>query len=162
MRIKKYAALSVATIALAAVTASTAVAQENLMQMVRSDIRAEAQQLTTIGMALSEADAQKFWPIYREYELERSQWVDTRIAMIRSYAENFETMTDEKAAELSDTAFKLLHGRVGLQQKYYALFAEAVGATAALRWVQVEHQLNLVLDVQFAAEVPLVFKTDGS
>ena len=146
---------------LVAGSAATVAAQENLSQMVRSDVRANAQQITTVAMELSEADAQKFWPIYREYELERSKWFDTRLAMIRSYAENYETMSDEAAAELSGAAFDVLRSRLDLYSTYYDRFAAEVGAATALRWVQVENQLQLIIDIQFAQEVPLVFKTDA-
>jgi hypothetical protein len=159
-RISTLVRLSAALMVLVGGSASTVAAQTNLAQMVRSDVRADAQQITVVAMGLSEADAQKFWPIYAEYELARSQWVDTRLAMIRSYAENYETMSDVAAAELSTAAFDVLRSRLDLYSTYYDRFAAEVGAATALRWVQVERQLNLIIDIQFAQEVPLVFKTD--
>lgn len=48
-------------------------AQANLMEMLRSDVRAEAQQIMTLAMQLSNDEATNFWPIYREYELERAR-----------------------------------------------------------------------------------------
>ncbi len=77
-------------------------AQENLMAMLRSDIRAEAQQIMTFAMQLSNDEATNFWPIYREYELERARWGDRRIALIRTFAEQFEMLSDDVAEPRAD------------------------------------------------------------
>ena len=87
--------------------AQPANAQENLTAMLRSDLRADAQQIMTYAMQLSNDEATVFWPIYREYELERSRWADRRIALIRSFAEQYETLTDDAAEDLAGDMFGL-------------------------------------------------------
>ena len=62
-----------------------ATAQDNLIAMIQSDVRAQAQQIMTYAMQLSDADAANFWPLYRRYELERADWGYQRIALIRRF-----------------------------------------------------------------------------
>jgi hypothetical protein len=136
-------------------------AQENLMEMLRSDVRAEAQQIMTVAMQLSNDEASKFWPVYREYELERARWGDRRIALIRAFAEQYEMMSDEAAGNLASELFGLLDDRLSLYKRYYERFAEAVSPSVAARFIQVERQLNMIIDLQLAQELPLVFKAEG-
>jgi hypothetical protein len=134
-----------------------AAAQDNLIAMIQSDVRAEAQRIMTYGMQLSNADATNFWPIYREYELERSKWGDLRIALIRRFAAQYETMTDEVAEDLAEEMFDLLDDRIDLYKSFFGKFSDAVSASVGARFVQVERQLNMIMDLQIAGEMPLIF-----
>jgi len=135
-------------------------AQANLMELVRSDIRAEAQTIMTAAMQLSNEEAEKFWPVYREYELERSKWGDQRLAMIKSYADQYQSITDETAKQLADQWFKLQDNRLKLWKDFYERFEKEVSASVAARFIQVENQLNMLMDIQIASELPLVIKPE--
>jgi len=136
-------------------------AQENLIAMIQSDVRAEAQQIMTFAMQLSNDDATEFWPIYRQYELERANWGDRRIALIRTFAEQYEMMTDDVAEDLAEEMFELLRDRIELYEEFYEEFADAVSPSVGARFVQVERQLNMIIDLQIAQEMPLVFTAEG-
>ncbi len=132
-------------------------AQENLIAMIQSDVRAEAQRIMTYAMQLSDADAANFWPIYRRYELERADWGDLRIALIRRFAGQYETMTDDQAEDLAEEMFDLLDDRIDLYKSFFGKFSDAVSPSVGARFVQVERQLNMVMDLQIAQEMPLIF-----
>ena len=136
-------------------------AQQNLIAMLQSDVRAEAQRIMTFAMQLSNDEATNFWPIYREYELERARWGDRRIALIRTFAEQFEMLSDDVAEDLAEEMFELLGDRLELYQDFYERFAEDVSPSVGARFVQVERQLNMIIDLQIAQELPLVFRVDG-
>ena len=135
-------------------------AQANLTAMLQSDVRAEAQQIMTFAMQLSNDDATEFWPIYRQYELERANWGDRRIALIRTFAEQYEMMTDDVAEDLAEEMFELLEDRLDLYKEFFERFADDVSPSVGARFVQVERQLNLILDIQIAQEIPLVFTVE--
>ena len=61
-----------------------------------------------------------------------------------------------KAKELMDRSIKLTEQRVKLQKKYYKEFQKVLPAIKATRFIQVDNQINLLLDLQIASEVPLV------
>ena len=58
-----------------------AFAQRDFIEQLRSDLRAEKVAVLTESMELEEAESEKFWPIYREYELELSKLGDRRLAI---------------------------------------------------------------------------------
>jgi hypothetical protein len=139
------------------VSAAAANAQvDSYMEMLRTDVRAEKVAVITEVMEFSDAEAEAFWPIYREYELELAKLFDERLALIKDYAEHFETLDDAKADELISTAFKNREKRTKLHKSYYKKFKKAIGAKRAAKFTQLDNQIDLLIDLQIAANLPLI------
>jgi len=136
--------------------AKTASAQEQYVELLKSDIKTQKVAVLTEAMALEEGQSDPFWQIYRDYDYELSSIVDQRIALIKDYAESFSSMTEEKAAELAKTSLKLEGDRGKLRQKYYKKFAKDVSPLVGARWLMVERTINNLMDLQLAAEMPLI------
>jgi hypothetical protein len=159
MRAARLIRLPAALAALALMLAAPAAyGQEDYIELMRSDIKTQKVAIITDAMQLSDEDGAIFWPIYREYDLELSKIGDQRIALIKDYAKNFESMTDEKAKELMERAFKIDEARLKLDKKYYKRVEKELGAIKAARFSQVENQIGLLIDLQIASELPLVSK----
>ena len=125
-------------------------------ELLRSDIREQKVALISGMMQFSEADDQKFWPVYREYEAELSSINDQRLALIREYAQAYEKMTDEIANRLAHAALDLEARRNALKTKYYERLTTILPARTAARVLQVENQILLLLDLQIAASLPVI------
>jgi hypothetical protein len=67
-------------------------------------------------------------------------------------------MTEPKAKELADRAFKIDENRIKLRRDYYKKVEKAIDSTTAARFAQVERQIGLLIDLQIAAEMPLIRK----
>ena len=134
---------------------------ESYVELLRSDIRTQKQMLLTQAMRFSDEQASVFWPIYREYDLERAQIGDQRVALIKDFAANFMTMTDEKAKEIADRSFKLEEDRVKLRKKYYDRVQKALDPIIAAKFIQVERAIDALIDVQLASELPLMERGSG-
>ena len=126
------------------------------VELLRSDIREQKVALISGMMQFSEADDQKFWPVYREYEGELSAINDQRLALIKEYAQTFEKMTDEIANRLAHAVLDLEARRNALKTKYYERLAAVLPARTAARVLQVENQILLLLDLQIAASLPVI------
>ena len=125
-------------------------------ELLRSDVRAEKVAILTEVMAFTEAEDKAFWPIHREYESELAALGDERVALIAEYAKNYETLTDTVAQSLATRAIDLEAKRQAVKAKYYERFAQALSPRTALRFLQVEHQLQLLIDLQISAALPIV------
>ena len=136
--------------------AKTAYAQEQYVELLKSDIATQKVAVITEAMNLEEGQSEAFWEIYRDYEYELSSNVDQRIVLIKDYAESFSTMTDEKAGELAKTSLKLEGDRGKLRQKYYKKFEKELSPLVGARWLMIERAINNVMDLQLAAEMPLI------
>lgn len=136
--------------------ANTAYAQEQYVELLRSDIKTQKVAVLTEAMELDEAQSEPFWQIYRDYDYELSLIVDQRIALIKDYAASFSAMTDDKAADLAKTSFKVESSRSKLREKYYKKFAKEISPLVGARWLMLERTINNLMDLQIAAEMPLI------
>ena len=126
------------------------------VELLRSDIRAQKVAILTEMMNFTEAEDAAFWPIYREYDLEMAKLGDERVALIAEYASNYSTLTDAVADKLAGKALDLEARRQALEAKYFDRFKTALSPRTALRFLQVEHQLLLLIDLQISASLPIV------
>jgi len=143
----------------AAPAAAAATREANLrayVELLRSDLRAQKVAVISEVMEFTEAEDAKFWPVYRQYEAELAKINDDRMALIKEYADQYETMTDPIADRLAQSALELEARRHALKVSYYARVKEALSPKTAARFLQVENQILLLLDLQIAAALPVV------
>jgi hypothetical protein len=129
---------------------------QEYINLLRSDVQQQKAEMMGAVMQLSAADAAKFWPIYSEYDAELTKVNDLRAANIQEYARTYSAMTDAKADELIQNALVYEKQRSELLAKYYDRVKQALGAITAARFVQVEHQLLLIIDLKVASSLPIV------
>jgi hypothetical protein len=126
------------------------------IDLLRADVRQQKAEMVGAVMQLSAADAAKFWPIYEEYDTELAKLNDLRIANIQEYANTYDQMTDEKADELIQKALSFRKQRSELLAKSYERVKQALGGIEAARFIQVEDQLLLIIDLQIDSSLPVV------
>jgi hypothetical protein len=124
-------------------------------ELLRSDVRTVKVAIITEVMGFTEAEDRAFWPIYREYDLEMSKLADERLLMIRDYAAAYGTLTDDGATGLAAKALDLDTRRHAAKAKCFERVKTALSGRTALRFLQVEHQLQLLIDLQIAAALPV-------
>ena len=161
MRSPVHAIGKVATLVALAVVLSSSAAYgqaEKYVELMREDVKTEKVAIVTEALQMTDDQSSAFWPIYREYDLELSKLVDRRLAIIKDFADNYEMMTDETAKKIADNSFKLREDRLKLQKKYYKNVEKELGAVMAARWVQTERIIENLIDLQLAANLPLIQK----
>jgi DNA anti-recombination protein RmuC len=145
----------------AASPASTDAQNTNIrayVELLRSDVKQKKTAILVELMQLNDDQAEKFWPIYREYDVELQTLNDRKLAGIQDYAKNYQNMTDEKADELAKLALQLENQRNDLKKTYYEKFREQLGGIIAARFLQIENQMLMVIDLQIASSLPIVEK----
>jgi hypothetical protein len=125
-------------------------------ELLRSDVRTQKIAIITQMMAFTEAEDAAFWPIYREYDAEMAKLGDERVAMVEEYAKSYSQLTDATADKLAARALDLEARRQAAKAKCHERVKNALSPRTALRFLQVEHQLLLVIDLQIAAALPIV------
>jgi len=107
-------------------------------------------------MQFTADEAAAFWPIYRDCENQGKALGDERVQIIQDYARNFLQMTDAKADELIQKAMENQSKRAALSKACYERVRKVLSGVTAARFAQVENQLNLLIDLQIAASLPIV------
>jgi len=130
------------------------------IQLLRAYLSAKKEQIVRETMQLNDQQAATFWPIYHEYQAEQSKLGADKLAVIADYAQNFSAMTDEKADQLAQRLMQLDEKRMALREKYYGIMKKSLSPTIALRFFQVEHQLQQIVDLQIAMNLPIIEGND--
>jgi len=143
-----------ATTAAAAKTPEELNTQEYIA-LLRKNVSAEKAKLVGTVMQFDAEDAAKFWPIYRDYDAELNKLNDLRVANIKEYARPYTEMTDAKADELIKDAMTFQKQRDELLGKYYERVKQELGAITAARFLMVERQLLLIIDLKIDSSLPV-------
>jgi hypothetical protein len=144
--------------------AKATVREQNLgayIQLLRSDLRTQKIALITEVLQFTDAEDAAFWPVYRGYEFELSRLNDDRVRLIERYAEVYNSLTDASADELAVKALDVEARRTTLKQKYYAKLKTVLSPRTAARAIQVENQIQLLVDLQVAASLPVARDAEG-
>jgi len=140
--------------------ATAALAQDDLgewLQLVKQDLKAQKKEIVTKGMqTFTDEEAKRFWPIYDAYNAELDNFVDARVALIKAYADDYDHMTDAKAEELLNRRFAIQKQRNLLDEKYRKQFATALSPRRLVRFYQIEHQLDLLIELRAVSQVPMM------
>jgi hypothetical protein len=126
------------------------------IELARLDIKTHKALVIAENLPLTDDEAVEFWPVHREYETELSELNDLKLALVMRYAAAHASMTDTEAVELAKGSFDLDEKKTKLKRKYFKRFQKVMPATKAARFFQIENQLNMVLDLQVAASLPLI------
>lgn len=124
--------------------------------VLRQDVQADKTQIITRNMEFTEEQSKAFWPVYREYALEQQKIGDQRVALIKDYATNYDKIDDTQADSYIQRAVKYEDEISSLRKKYIPKFKKAIGAKQTAKFLQVDNRLNLLVNVQLAALLPLI------
>ena len=125
-------------------------------ELLRSDIEAQKIAILTEVMGFTEAEDQAFWPIYRDYNAEMAKLGDERVALITEYARAYSGITDDLAQSLATRAVDLDKRRNAALERCVTRLGAALSPKTALKFLQVERQLLLIIDLQMSASLPIV------
>ena len=129
---------------------------EHYIELVRRDLRQGRRELIAEAMSLTQSEADAFWPVYQRYEAELNRLGDEKLALINDYADNYKSMTDTKASELTHKAIDLDIRRTSLLQQYLPQFQKALTNKRAAQFYQVEMPLLKIVDLQIASQLPMI------
>ena len=131
-------------------------AQESYFELLRQDLSTKTVALITEVMQFTDEEAEVFWPLYREFNFERQKNGDQLLKLIKDYAANFENLSDEKATELMNRNLDLKGEENNLNIIYFKKFSEVIAPARAAKFMQVMNQIDLIVDVQIASQIPLI------
>jgi len=126
------------------------------VQLLRTDLKKAKSQVVSDVMQFDAGQAATFWPIYKDFETDYGRVGDQIIDLVKQYVQNYDTMTNEVADQLAIKLLDIEQQRNELKRTYYARFKSALGPITAVRLLQVENQIEKLLDLQIASQLPVV------
>jgi hypothetical protein len=129
------------------------------IQMLRQNVRDGRKQITAANLTLTTDEATKFWPIYDQYVQESAKIDDARVALIKDYAMNYDKMTDQLAQDLVKKETSIDQQHIALRDKYVPIFGKVISGQKTALWYQIDRRLDLLINLQLAESVPVIYPT---
>jgi hypothetical protein len=127
---------------------------DSTIAIVRANIQADRTTLITTGMNFNDKDGAAFWPIYRQYEYERSRLDDGRVAVIKEYSQKYSTLTDAEAKAMAQQMLECDFRLAALKKKYFQKFNKVLPALTVAKFFQLDRRLDLLMDMQVESSLP--------
>lgn len=126
------------------------------VQLMRQDIRSERKKVVAANMPLTDAEATRFWPVYDRYIAETIKVNDIRFALLKEYAKNFDTSTEEQADSFIKRWLALDQDNTQLRLKYIPDFEKVISHKKTAMFFQIDRRVSMMIELQLASQVPLV------
>jgi hypothetical protein len=137
------------------VTLDQASADENI-RLFRKDVRSLKKQIISANIQLTDAEAQQFWPVYDRYTAEMDKIEDGKFKLLKEYARNYSTITDEQADAYIKGRAAVEESILQLRLKYLPAFRKVLSGRTAALFTQMDFRLGLVVELQLASQVPMI------
>ena len=99
----------------------------------------------TRRMNLTSQEAEKFWPVYNEFQDKRNAIQIERQTLNRNFNQNELNMTEKELIEAGDKTIELQVQEASLAQAYHKKFKEILSPVKVIRLYQAENQYRLLL-----------------
>ena len=127
---------------------------DSTIAVVRANMQADRTTLITTGMNFNEKDGAEFWPIYKQYEYERSRLDDDRVAVIKEYIQKYPNLSDAEAKPMAEKMLECDSRLAELKKKYYKRFNKVLPALTVAKFFQLERRVDLMMDMQVESSLP--------
>jgi hypothetical protein len=126
------------------------------VNMMRKDLRDQKKQIVAANLPLTGDEAAKFWPLYDEYTQETIKLNDQRYGLVKEYAANYRTMTDEKAASYIRGWIGVDEAASKMRLQWIPKFEQMLGQKNAAMFFQIDRRVGLMMELQLSSSLPLV------
>jgi hypothetical protein len=143
-------------LAICAVFALAANAQTNIdeLKYLQDMFGMDKKHFVAERMQISKADSAKFWTLYDEYELFRSEIGEKRANNVEQYVDNYAKITDKLSDEIVKTSFEINAEFSKLLQKTYTTMSKELSATKAGQFLYLEMYFEALGRVKLSEIIP--------
>jgi len=127
-----------------------------IIEAARSEMRASREQLLAVNLSLTQAEADAFWPLYRQYNTEKARLGDDRLKIIKDYAMAYPDVDDATAASLVDRSVKNNRAMNKLKDQYVGKFRKVLPPVKLMRFLQIEARIDNLVELQVQRSIPVV------
>ena len=127
------------------------------LNLTREVIQLKRKAIVALNLDLTDYESKAFWPVYEEYWAEMKKLGDQDVALISDFAKHYvyESLTNEKAEAMIKEWMSIKKQEIKLKEKYVKKFKKAIPEKKVLRYFQIENKLDLIIDTEVSAQIPL-------
>ena len=126
------------------------------LELLRKDLRAKRKQLIAANLRLTDAEAERFWPICEMYIKELVTINDRKFALIQEYAENYGKMTSDQSLLFIRQWLDSDILSTQLRQKYVPIVGKVLDGKKTATFFQLDRRIAMMIELQVSSQMPLV------
>jgi len=132
------------------------IASDQDIDLMRQDLRNKKRQIIADNLPLSDAEAEKFWPIYQHYINELKQINDQKYALLKNYAQSWGDMSNQDALIYTRRWLEVDQEAQALRSQYVPVVSQVLSGKGTATFFQLDRRLSMMIDVQISSQIPLV------
>lgn len=126
------------------------------IEAARAELRASREQLLAANLSLTTEEADRFWPLYREFNTKKAELGDERLKIIFDYAAAYPNVDDATAKALVERSVKNSKATNALKERYVGKFGKVLPPAKLMRFLQIEQRLDSLVEMQIQRSVPVI------
>lgn len=124
-------------------------------QIILKQIMADKKAVYAKNLGLTASESAAFWPVYDEYEAKVKKVNDRFLANLNTFAEKYETLSEDDAAAVLKEKMAIEKERAALKQAYTKKVAKVLPPKKALRYAQLETRIDNMIQRDVYGLIPL-------
>jgi len=129
---------------------------------IPGDLEADKTQVIKEAMRLNDKEAAAFWPVYKMFAADEAKLDEERRQLAKRYSDTWTTLTDAEARDLARQSLALESRRADLRNQYFDRFNRVLPGLTVAKFFQLEHRLDLLVDLKIASELPSLLVRSGT
>jgi len=126
------------------------------IQMLRKNLRSQRKQIIAANLQLTDAEAEKFWPLYDQYVSDLVKNNNTKYELIKQYVQAQGNLSDAQADSAVKQWIGVDQSVSELRLKYFPAFRKVLSAKNTALFYQLDRRVQLMIDLQLASALPLI------
>jgi len=130
--------------------------ESDYVEMLKKNIQDESKMIVADNLALTEEQAEIFWPLYDEYDAAYDKLVDERVKVIEDYMMNYYGLDEETGKELITKSIELKQKVVDIQKEYINKMLDVLPISVVGKFFQIDNRIAAIIDIARMANIPFV------
>ena len=99
----------------------------------------------TKKMNLTSREAEKFWPVYNDYQKQKNLIQREKIMLIRDFNQNESMLDESQLSEMGDKLIKYISDETSLAVAFHSKIKELLAPAKVIKYYQAENQYKIQL-----------------
>ncbi len=123
--------------------------------LLRGDVSSMKKELIAAHLTLTDGESTRVWQVYEQYSAEMSKINGRKTAILKEYAQEYDTLTDDQADDLIRRWLETDVEQAKLRRQFARIFQKVLPGKKAATFVQLERRISMMMDVQLTSRLPL-------
>jgi hypothetical protein len=123
--------------------------------LLRGDVSSMKKELIAAHLTVTDVQSTRVWQVWEQYSAETSKINVSKTAILKEYAQEYDTLTDDQADNLIHRWLETDIEQAKLRQRFAGIVRKVLPGRKAATLLQLERRVSMMMDVQMTSELPL-------